>query len=126
MQACRQSILESNHAAHMNLISERVEVLGVPGFEVITYNDWFSQSEFEFAEQVIADIRYEGLEILSAESQRITFKTIEHILDTDNTQASHGIEVELSLEADQQWRVTRERLLPLEQVRQTGKESDAG
>ena len=31
--------------AHMNLISKDVSVYGVPGFEVITYADWYNQCE---------------------------------------------------------------------------------
>ena len=39
--------------AHMNLISKDVSVYGVPGFEVITYKDWFNQCKHEFDNKLL-------------------------------------------------------------------------
>jgi len=111
MQAFRQTILDYDHKGHMNLISQNIEVLGVPGFDVITYADWYSQCEYEFAEKLITDVQYRNVVVLDANAEQIRFKTVEQIYDADNTVAAHGVEVTLGLEADGYWRVTQERLM---------------
>ena len=37
-----------NHQAHMDLISERVNLVGVPGFETIGHEQWSAQCLHEF------------------------------------------------------------------------------
>ena len=39
--------------SHMNLISKAVSIYGVPGFEVIGYDDWARQCEYEFDEGLL-------------------------------------------------------------------------
>jgi len=102
----------------MNLISKKVEVYGVPGFDMIGYDDWFNQCENKFKEKLIKLVSYEGLKIIKATDSVIIFKTIEHIETTDNTKSATGIEIIISFEQDESdseiagnWRVTQERIL---------------
>jgi hypothetical protein len=39
---------QRDHAAHMNLISKNVSVVGVHGFDNIGYQDWANQTAHEF------------------------------------------------------------------------------
>ena len=120
MDDCRRTIKDYDHAAHMNLISQDIRVLGVPGFEVIGYDDWYSQCEYEFNEQLIAEASYDGLQIRDSDDQQVMFLTNETIHATDGTVDTHPIEIVLSMERDGQWRVTRERLLSREEATQFG------
>lgn len=111
LQQCVQTIQHYDHAAHMNLISKQIQVLGIPGFDVIGYDDWHAQCEHEFAQRLILEASYEGFEIHHENDSQIMFSTVESITAIDNTTDRHAIEIILSKESDQQWRVTQERLL---------------
>lgn len=111
LDACCETLDRYDHAAHMELISRSVRVLGIPGYEVIGYDDWHAQCEYEFGEKLIAGARYEGLDILNHDPSHIRFVTTETISAVDGTVDSHPIEILLTREADGKWRVTEERLL---------------
>ena len=98
--------------AHMNLISKDVSVYGVPGFEVITYDDWYKQSQYEFENRLLKRVSYEGLNILAETPERIMFKSVETVEGSDGTVNSQGIEFIIQKEEDGQWRVSQERVLP--------------
>jgi len=120
MDQCCQTIKQYDHNAHMDLISQDVEVLGVPGYDVIAYSDWYSQCEYEFREKLIAETSYQGLKICHSDEQKVMFLTNETVKTTDGTVDSHPIEVLLSQEEDGVWRVTRERLLGRDEAIQLG------
>jgi len=98
--------------AHMNLISKDVSVYGVPGFEVITYDDWFNQCKHEFDNKLLKKVSYDGLNILAETPDRIMFKSIETVEGSDGIVNSNGIEFIIQKEDDGQWRVGQERILP--------------
>lgn len=102
--------------AHMNLISKDVSVYGVPDFEVITYDDWYKQCEYEFENKLLKKISYEGLNILAETPDRVMFKSIETIEGSDGSVNTSGIEFILQKEEDGQWRVSQERILPADEL----------
>jgi len=120
MDDCCSSIQQYDHNAHMNLISRDVQVFGVPGYDLIGYEDWFSQCEYEFNEKLIENVSYEGLNIRQSNDQQIMFLTNETICSTDGTVDTHPIEVVLTQEQDGHWRATQERLLTAEEAKQLG------
>ena len=120
MDQCRHTIAAYDHAAHMKLISQDVQVFGIPGFDVIGYSDWFSQCEHEFAEKLIREARYQGLKIRQSNDSQIMFLTNETIIAADGSVDTHPIEVVLTKEDDGHWRVTQERLLSDEEARHLG------
>lgn len=120
LDECCYTIQSYNHTAHMNLISKDVLVYGVPGFDVIGYDDWFSQCEHEFSEKLIAQASYEGLKIRQSNDKQIMFLTQETVRATDGAVDTHPIEIVLSQETDDKWRVTQERLLSTEEARHLG------
>ena len=98
--------------AHMNLISKEVSVYGVPGFEVITYDDWFKQCEYEFENKLLKSVNHQGLNVLAETPERIMFKSIETVEGSDGSSNTSGIEFIIQKEEDGQWRVSQERILP--------------
>jgi ketosteroid isomerase-like protein len=99
------------YAAHMDLISKDVSVYGVPGFEVIGYDDWARQCEYEFGEGLLKSVAYEGLSVVTMTPGNVLFKTLETVEGTDGTVNRHGLEILIRKEADGKWRVLQERIL---------------
>lgn len=100
-----------DYVAHMNLISPRVRVFGVPGFEVIDYDDWARQCKHEFQTEVLRRVAYDGCTVRAQTPTRIMFKTHETVEGSDGSINVQGIEVVIEREDDGVWRVTQERVL---------------
>lgn len=101
-----------NLDAHMNLISKDVSVFGVPGFDVIGYDDWFNQCKHEFENKLLKQVSYKGMNVLAETPEKIMFKSLETVEGADGTVNSSGIEFIIQKEADGVWRVNQERVLP--------------
>jgi len=104
------------YTSHMDLISKEVSVYGVPGFEVLGYDDWARQCQYEFDEGLLKRVSYEGLFVVLVTSGNVLFKTIETVEGTDGTVNRHGLEVLIRKEADGKWRVLQERILALDEI----------
>jgi len=102
--------------AHMNLISKEVSVYGVPDFEVITYDDWHKQCQYEFENKLLKRVSYNGLNVLAETADRVMFKSIETVEGTDGSVNTSGIEFIIQKEKDGQWRVGQERILPEDEL----------
>jgi hypothetical protein len=104
------------HAEHMDLISKTVSLLGVPGFEVIKYDDWSRQCKDEFEEEMVKHVRYERTEVIAAGMSLIIFRAVEIIEVEDGPEDRNGIEGTLVHERDGKWRLTQERILSAEEA----------
>jgi len=116
LDALARTANNKDYAAHMNLISKQVQVFGVPGFEVIGYDDWARQCLHEFSQGLLAGVTYQGLKVQAMTPGRVMFKTLEILESTDGESLSQGVEIVLTEEADGQWRVTQERVLTPEET----------
>jgi hypothetical protein len=56
----------------MGLISRSVNVAGVPGFDSIGCDDWYTQCQHEFEKEVLKGVRYDGLKITAETPNSIT------------------------------------------------------
>jgi len=106
--------------AHMDLISKKVSLTGLEGFENIDYDAWARVCEKEFATGVLQSVRYNGLKMLSSSETQVRFKTYEVVEATDATINANGIEVLLELEADGKWRLLQERIMSSDEAREDG------
>ena len=97
--------------AHMDLISKEVSVFGLPGFEVIGYDDWLKQCKHEFDNKLLKQVSYKGLDVLTEMTDKVIFKSIETVEGTDGTSNTYSIEFIIQKEDDGKWRVTQERIL---------------
>ena len=95
---------------HFNLISKKVRVTGVYGYDSISYDDWARQCEQEFKDKVLKSVSYEGLKMLASNETQVMFKTVETVLAHDGTRKAHGVEILLTQEDDGVWCVTQERV----------------
>ncbi len=102
--------------AHMNLISKKVNITGIPDFDNIGYNDWATQCKHEFANNIIKSISFQGFKLQAHTDSRVMFKTYEAVEATDGAISAQGIEVLLEKEHGN-WRVVQERILPYDEVK---------
>jgi len=102
--------------AHMDLISKDVSVFGVPGFDVIGYDDWYNQCKHEFESGLLKQVNYKGLNVLAETPDRIMFKSMETVEGSDGTVNTSGIEFIIQKEDDGVWRVSQERVLPEDEL----------
>lgn len=120
MKTASDTVARHDYTGHMNLISKRVNLLGVPGFESIGYDDWAAQCLHEFDNHIIKSVLYEGLKLRAETDASIMFKTFETVEATDGTINAQGIEVVLEKEDDGVWRLVQERVLPPEETAHDG------
>lgn len=92
---------------HLNLISRKVNLTGVSGFESIGYDDWANQCKHEFENNLIKKISYTGFKLRVNTDSSIMFKTYETVEASDNSINAQGIEVLIEKEDDNQWRVVQ-------------------
>lgn len=109
-----------DHAAHMNLISRKVSLQGVPGYENIGYDDWSAQTLHEFENNVLKSVSYKGFKPLTATLSHIMFKTFETVEANDGTINAQGVEMLLEKEDDGEWRLVQERILPEDEAAHDG------
>jgi len=100
-----------DHAAHMNLISKRVRLTGIPGFEALGYSDWFAQCEHEFGEKIVSRIRYGEPVIAAQNDYQVMFRVFETVEASDGKVNAQGVEILIEREEDGQWRLLQERVL---------------
>ncbi len=120
LTASAQTAGNNQFEEHFNLISKKVVVKGMPGFDSISYEDWARQSKQEFKDKIIESVSYHGFKLQATNETQIMFKTVEKITSTDGTQRAHGVEILLGLEDDDVWRVTQERILTDDEARHDG------
>jgi len=96
---------------HMGMISKRINLQGVPGFENIDYDIWFKQCRHQFENAMIKSIAYKGFNLVSATETQIIFTVFEAVVGTDGTLNEQIVEMSLEKEDDDVWRLVLERVL---------------
>ena len=112
LQAASSTATGKDLQAHMDLISQKVNLTGIPGFDSICYADWTAQCQHEFQNNLLKSVRYDGLKLITETESGIMFKTYDTVEGTDGTVNSQGIEILLEKENDNKWRLVQERILP--------------
>lgn len=120
LDASAKTATEKDFDAHFELISRRVRVTGVPGFESVGYEDWARQSKQEFKDNVLKSVSYEGLQLSAASDKQVMFKTLETVVANDGVTKRHGVEIVLEKESDGVWRVIQERVMPQSETEHYG------
>jgi len=120
LQDTANTLFKKDIKAHLNLISKDVSLTGIPGYENIDYNSWSAQCTHEFADDLITNVNYVGLIILSSDDSRIMFKTLEIVEATNGSKIPRGIEAVIQKETDGVWRLIKERVLTDDEARQDG------
>jgi len=80
---------------HMGMISKRVSVLGVPGFDNIDYDIWYKQCRHQFEMSMIKSIAYKGFNLISRTETQIIFTVFETVVGADDSLNEQIIEMTL-------------------------------
>jgi len=114
------SVKNKDHTAHMALISIKVSLQGIPGYESINYDDWSAQTKHELENNILKSVQYDGCKLISSTASHIMFKTFETVTANDGTINAQGIEILLEKEPDGQWRLIQERVLTSDESKHDG------
>lgn len=120
LEASARTANAKNYEAHMDLISRKVQVFGIPGLDVVGYSDWAKQCQHEFETGVLKNVSYTGIKVQVMTPGRVMFKTIETVEANDGAVQAHGVEIILEKEEDRKWRVVQERILSREEAEHDG------
>ena len=96
---------------HMGMISKRISVEGVPGFDNIDYDIWYKQCKHQFEMSMIKSIAYKGFNLISSMETQIIFTVFETVVGSDGTINEQIVEKSLEIETDDVWRLVQERVL---------------
>lgn len=102
---------QKNLEAHMGMISKRISVLGVPGFDNIDYDTWYTQCRHQFENAMIKSIAYKGFNLVSRTESQVVFTVFERVVGTDGSLNEQVVEMSLEKEGDGAWRLVQERVL---------------
>ncbi len=120
LQDMARTANKKDFTAHMELISKEVSVFGIPGFDVIGYDDWARQCRHEFENNILKSVSYGPMKVLAHAPGRVMFKTLETVEANDGTCNSNGVEIIIQKEDDGKWRVLQERILPEDEATHDG------
>ena len=106
-----ESAGQSDLDTHMGMISKRVSVEGVPGFDNIDYDTWYQQCKHQFENAMIKSVAYKGFNLVSATESQVNFTVFETVVGTDGTLNEQVVDMLLEKEVDDTWRLVKERVL---------------
>lgn len=99
-----------NLDAHMALVSEQVQVHGIPGIDVIDYEGWKRRRRNEFSNKLLRSLTYRLHTILAEEEDSVLFTVVETMKSGQGQVFTVDKAVELRREEDGHWRVVKERI----------------
>ena len=106
-----ESAGQKNLKDHMGMISKRISLQGVPGFDNIDYDVWYGQCRHQFENAMIKSISYKGVNLISSTESMIIFTVLERVVGTDGALNEQLVEMSLEKEDDEVWRLVLERVL---------------
>ncbi len=105
-----ESVKQRDLDAHMELVSKKVLVYGIPNRETLGYNDWKQRRRNEFNRQRLASLTYSNLNIKTITLRRLGFEVTEIMQATTGQKVQLEKEILLEQEADNAWRVVEETI----------------
>lgn len=106
---------------HMSHISKEVQVYGVKGFDVVTYDDWRNQCAQEFPQKLIKSLDYDNISIRPDDGgQRIVFLAQEKITTNEGKVIRQPLEMVLDQNEEEVWLLKQLRILDENQAGQAG------
>ena len=90
LQNAATTASNKDHEAHMALISKKVSLQGVPGYDNIGYDAWAAQTQHEFAQNILKAVRYDGFKLVTATDSHIMFKIFETVEANDGSSNAQG------------------------------------
>ncbi len=110
LEQLTRSVERRDLDAHMALISQRVQVYGLPGGQVIGYEQWKRRRHTEFSQAQLLAIDYRLLNIKTVTPRRLAFHVEETMHACNGMSVCIDKDIVLEREADDQWRVVEENI----------------
>ena len=108
--AITTSVKNRNLDAHMQLISPKVQVYGMPSKAVIDFNEWRTRRQVDFKSGELLSVNYEFQRIITNMPRRITFAAVENMLNNKGKLIRLDKTIILEKEEDGIWRVVEESI----------------
>ena len=105
-----QSIKQQDIEKHMQLVSQRVQVYGMPTKDTINYRQWKSRRKNEFANDSLLAINFKEIRLISSTPKRLRFNTQETMLGKDGRMVLLDKNITLEFEDNEVWRVIEEKV----------------
>ncbi len=119
LQRLASTAVAGDLEAHMALISPDLQLFGIPGFEVLEYDDWRRQCAHEFPQRLVRAIHYSEPRIRTATDRDILFSVIEAIETHDGERTGQAVEMLLRREGGH-WRLAQQRILDEDEATHLG------
>ncbi len=111
LDAMSFSVATWNLEDHMNLVSQHVLVVGLPGGHSVDHSGWRARRRTEFKKRLLMALNYQNIHILEHGKDYVVFLVTEMMKCQDGTCVQLRKRVELLNEPDGKWRVTLEHIL---------------
>ena len=105
-----RSIQQQDIDKHMQLVSQRVQVYGMPTKDTINFRQWKSRRKNEFVNDTLLAINFKDVRLISSTPKRLRFNTQETMLGKDGKMVLLDKNITLELEEDETWRVIEEKV----------------
>jgi ketosteroid isomerase-like protein len=104
------SVQQQDLGKHMDLISEKIKLYGLPGNDTIDYAGWRARRKYEFENQELLVLNYRNIRLINSSQLRIRFNVIETMVGKDGKMVTLDKNIVLENESDGQWRVVEENI----------------
>jgi len=96
--------------AHLNLISPRIHVYGVPKVGVIDFKEWETRRRNELTNKELLVLNYQKIRLITSTQRRLTFNTTETMISKDGHMVILDKNIVLEKEEDGCWRAIEENI----------------
>jgi len=105
-----QSIKQAELNEHMQLVSKKISVYGMPSKGVIDYKEWRARRKYEFKNGSVIALNYQNIKLIGSTAKRLRFTASETMLGKDGKMVILDKNFTLELEKDGFWRVVEENV----------------
>ncbi len=117
LKAYAYTVATNNIESHMDMVSQRLQVLGISSDGFLEYREWAKRRRNDMEKRRLLRVTYHNLIMGTCSRDRMRFTVEETIKSTQGETYSLNKEIVLSLEKDGKWREVEEhihkvRLLP--------------
>ncbi len=110
LNAMSESIARRDLAAHMALVSRKVQVYGLPGDRVVDYDGWHQRRRNELRRGLLASLSYDDLAMRQITLRRVRFNVNETMTAATGACVIINKDVILEQEDGEHWRVVEENI----------------
>ena len=104
------TIKHSDLNNHLNLVSKKLRIYGMPSNDVIVFKDWLKRRKYEFQNGSLMAVNYKDVKMSASTGKRLRFSANETMVGRDGKMVILDKDFILELEADNVWRVVEEKV----------------